>query len=145
MSNDIALVELAEPMKFDDSHRPAKLFEENEDIPVGKFGEMVGWGYNEKGIIPEVAQRIKLRILSKELCDLGVNLFCAGPTDDDKEAFPKTGCQGDSGCPLLVDGRVVAIAIASEVVPCGSGKTPTVFIEVSKYRSWMNKIINKKL
>ena len=100
---------------------------------------------NENDNIHDFAQRIELRILSKDMCNsvfyiagfggLEEIQFCAGPIDED-ENLPKTSCDGDSGSPLVVEGRVAGITAWSNY-PCGLQNSPGVFTEVSKYRTWI--------
>ena len=52
-------------------------------------------------------------------------------------------CKGDSGAPLLINGRVAGIDSWRTGDPCGSKNSPRVFTEISKYRSWIDKIINE--
>ena len=148
--HDIALVELTESIKFDDTQNSVPLFGENEEIPVGAVGEFVGWGRTETDIYPKVAQRVELPIVSYEYCNnvpfivqykgLMENQFCAGSMDADGQNL----CRGDSGAPLLIDGRVVGIASWGGDEGCEVKESPSVFTEVSKYRSWIDKIINEK-
>lgn len=124
-NNDIAILELDEPVLFDSMVRPVCiptsceyiLFEKftRNYVPAfvlavedytGKFAIVAGWGRTgENEDTSRVLQKVVVPVWSEKDCydagygahKLSENMFCAGYPDGQKDA-----CQGDSGGPLHV-------------------------------------------
>lgn len=61
---------------------------------------------------------------------------CTGPLSGGISA-----CSGDSGGPISQDGEIVGIA-SWTVIPCGQANAPTVYVKVSSFVDWINRIID---
>lgn len=108
--NDLALVELEEPIIFQPHISPICLPEESVQL-LGRNATVTGWGrLSEGGILPSVLQEVRVPIVSNEKCK---NMFLnAGRHEYIPDVFLCAGfengghdsCQGDSGGPLSVKG-----------------------------------------
>lgn len=69
-ANDIAVIRLSEPANFTNYVRPICLWEGSTDVSylIGKFGTIVGWGYDENGRLREELTSLSIPIVSKEVC-----------------------------------------------------------------------------
>lgn len=148
-SDDIALLRLSEPADFSsDSVGPICLPTTrellNEDL-VGAVGSVVGWGLAENGVQSPVLLRVDLPIVSNSDCQdvykprtIGENQLCAGGLNN------KDSCTGDSGGPLLYQGRgatggiryIQRGVVSYGTIQCGIGR-PGVYTRVSHYMDWI--------
>ncbi|KRT86291.1 Trypsin, partial [Oryctes borbonicus] len=106
-SNDVAVLKLSHPAEFTDFVRPVCLWEGSKDFNqlVGKFGTVVGWGFDENGKLTEELTMLNMPIISKEACIYSFpdffsrfttsETFCAGFTNG------TSVCNGDSGGGLV--------------------------------------------
>lgn len=117
--NDIALLELAEPI----DEPVMSLFNGDSSVLPGAPALVVGWGVTddtdpERPVYPRQQQYARMPIVSNEVCNapdsydgiLNSSHICAG--------FPEGGvdaCVGDSGGPLIIGirGRQVQVGIVS--------------------------------
>lgn len=95
------------------------------------------------GPIPANLQKVDYYIVSDTDCDryhnggIHPSHICA--------AIPEGGkgqCSGDSGGPLLVNGKQVGI-VSWSVKPCAIAPYPGVLTEVAYYIDWINHIIGR--
>ncbi|CAH1187739.1 unnamed protein product [Phyllotreta striolata] len=145
---DIALVELASNINFNNRTKPACLYSENKD-PLGLI--VTGWGktsINSEDDRSVVLQKAKLVPVPRAQCNatyfktsLGLKSIrdtqiCAWGNRSD-------ACWGDSGGPLQIKEKSGAYSIVG-VVSYGSGcggKIPGVYTRISKYIDWIEDIV----
>ncbi|KAG8249767.1 Suppressor of tumorigenicity 14 protein [Homalodisca vitripennis] len=149
-SNDIALLQLATPLRIDHVWvSPICLPDPSQKFLQGD-SVVAGWGrLSESGSLPHILQHVTLPILSLSRCH---NLYrragfakfihscqlCSG--------FEQGGldsCQGDSGGPLVCkqsDGRYYLCGIVSWGVGCARPKFPGVYTEVTCFVEWIKEI-----
>ena len=142
--HDIALIKLKNHIVFDENRKMINFFNKNEETLENKTGLIVGWGTTESGKIPQVAHSVYW--VNKNTCnDLYLKRFngilknlqiCAGYFNDDDDGS-RALCLGDSGSALVVDGRIAGVASWGPI-KCGEPKSPEVFTEVAKYRTWID-------
>lgn len=114
--------------------------------PTGK-GFLYGWGSISKtnnAEYPTTLQVANVPIISLEACESALGVkgndvhntnFCTGPLSGGVGI-----CTSDSGGPLIqkVNGKNVLIGIASwGKLPCGQVNSPSVFVKVSAFISWI--------
>ncbi|XP_065434256.1 granzyme B(G,H)-like [Chrysemys picta bellii] len=141
--NDIMLVQLNTPVPYDKTVQPVKLPQQDREIPCKAACSTAGWGRTKggdrdaPGTHSSVLQEVNVTLVPRDCCasfhtrKITKNMICAG---NEKH----NACQGDSGGPLVCNG------VAEGVVSFGNeicGKTPTVYTKISRYLSWINKII----
>ncbi|GAB0098572.1 hypothetical protein DMENIID0001_143220 [Sergentomyia squamirostris] len=152
---DIAVVVLAESVRYTTFIRPACLWKEStskRDL-VGLSGFMAGWGNDENGTISHFPKRAVLPVVSDEEC-LQANVkfhnlisettFCAGWRNG--TAVP---CTGDSGSGLLfrrnekwVLRGIVSMSISDEETSKSCHpKEYTVFLDIFNFLSWIEGFI----
>ncbi|KAM0734724.1 Trypsin-1 [Formica fusca] len=140
--NDIALIKLREPIKFQGSMRPACLPEPGKTF-AGEKGIVTGWGaINEGGPVSNTLQEVVVPILSNAECratkypsrKITDNMLCAGYKQGGKDS-----CQGDSGGPLHVekDGICHVAGIVSWGEGCAQPEYPGVYCRVNRYVTWI--------
>ena len=123
--------------------RPDNIFAPNEECYVA------GWGHTEwNGIQPDILREIKVRIVSREVCNLEQSyngtihntVLCAG--------FPEGGidaCEYDSGGPLVCAkcGRHFAVGLVSWGDRCGSPHKYGVYSNVTVLTPWIIQSIKR--
>jgi secreted trypsin-like serine protease len=150
--NDIALLELhGGTVEYQPNIIPVCLPTSDNNL-VGQRGWVTGWGrLSEYGQISPVLREVNLPIISNERCmrmyrNSGQNewipdiFMCAGTASGGSDS-----CEGDSGGPLVVqgkDGRYQLAGIISWGIGCGDRNRPGVYTRISKFRSWINNVIN---
>ncbi|KAL0267409.1 UNVERIFIED_CONTAM: hypothetical protein PYX00_009687 [Menopon gallinae] len=106
---DVAVVELEEPMVFNDFRRAVRLAD--GEPTVGQNLTVSGWGKTtEKGSVAGILQSTSVRVIDRELCreyyknkvNITERMFCAGADGQDS-------CGGDSGAPATAGGKLVGI------------------------------------
>ena len=151
--NDIALIELNEPLYLPTVTLPdAPLISEVQQ-PRRGGAVVVGWGNtrwmdNGNAISPKLLQA-QIDMLPMGVCQRGYpaipvngSQFCAGVVDrcPAQGACPDS-CQGDSGGPLFVarDVGVVQAGVVSYGNQCGMAGRPGVYTSVAYYANWIKR------
>ncbi|EDW66510.1 chymotrypsin-2 [Drosophila virilis] len=144
-ANDISLLQVAEPFKFDyKTVAPVQLPALNFATPQsesGGEGTLVGWGLNATGgSIQTTLQQVQLKVYSDEECvarhqgSTDPRYHICGGVDEGG----KGQCSGDSGGPLLYDGQQVGI-VSWSIKPCTVAPYPGVYCKVANYVDWIQK------
>lgn len=99
---DVAVVKVKNPFVFDDTRKPAELYNVGEKAIGGALSVISGWGYDENNTLPIQLRSVVLPIINKLLCNkiyeieqggIGFGQICAGLFGIGK----KDSCGGDSG------------------------------------------------
>ncbi|KAL3211470.1 hypothetical protein MRX96_052033 [Rhipicephalus microplus] len=159
-NNDVALLELAQDIKFNRYVIPICLPEGPLEL-LGKSATVAGWGNIKDvdkdssgdgfaGVRKDILQKVTVPIVPNEECNrwyaqsgklvhLQDTQLCAGFKEGKKDA-----CQGDSGGPLMFfDGsKYVIIGVISAGFGCARPLLPGLYTRVSEYKPWLNKYIN---
>lgn len=106
--NDVALIELKQPIEFRDNAIPVCLAEENDGDFLGQDATVIGWGrLTEFGDSSSTLQEVKVNIIANDVCqylyepiEVSSNMLCAGAS---KGQGGKDACQGDSGGSLSIE------------------------------------------
>ncbi|KAI1297158.1 Serine proteinase stubble [Halotydeus destructor] len=155
-SNDIALVELTNPVRFNSNLQPICLPSRGEDFS-GQVGYVSGWGYTQykAGKLPSILQVVKLPIMTNGQCramykKAGFNrttpkgIICAGLA-----AGGKDSCSGDSGGPLMAYSKSrrtwLLVGIVSNGIKCGEPNLPGIYTRVSEYLNWIDNVTSGRL
>ncbi|XP_074142111.1 chymotrypsinogen B-like [Sminthopsis crassicaudata] len=136
LNNDITLLKLARPVRFQKNVSPVCLPSVNDDFPAGTQCAISGWGmtkYNAHSI-PNILQQAKVPLLSNTECKkvwgkaVTDNMICAG-------ANGVTICMGDSGGPLVCkkNGAWTLVGISSWTSSRCSTSMPSGYARVTKF------------
>ncbi|OWF50829.1 atrial natriuretic peptide-converting enzyme-like [Mizuhopecten yessoensis] len=159
VDNDIALIELATPVFFNDYVRPICLPKWEHRTPVGTRCYATGWGKaNESAMEYQRAiQEVNLDVVNWESCRQAIansdiytpykltpNMLCAGG------GVGHDACSGDSGGPLLcpADSKRTAWYVAGVVswgVGCAVPNIPGVYTDVPLYLDWIRNVTGNQL
>jgi len=144
-THDVSVLELDEPLEFNEFVKPLQLAEQGQAPKGGTECINSGWGVTDDGRTADKLQYVTLNIVDHEECNVdyegGVDdgMVCAGGM--------KGPCQGDSGGPLVCPGGedggdYLAGIVSFGVVPCGQPFYPGVFTGVGHYREWIEEHVN---
>ncbi|XP_039267683.2 uncharacterized protein LOC120342776 [Styela clava] len=146
IQNDIALIQLKEPLEYSDSIRKLCLPGKNK-LLTAKNCHITGFGKKTPEGEPSVTlQTAELPIISTEECALTygdrvnpIQNICAGSSEKDSTDT----CKGDSGGPLACQAEegngcswYLAGVTSFGKEPCGGG-WPGVYVNVSHYEDWI--------
>ncbi|KAL6262142.1 hypothetical protein P5V15_007239 [Pogonomyrmex californicus] len=152
-NNDIAIIEMNEPVSLNDIVRTACLPEDKTIDYTGALATVIGWGRTgETKPVSDELRKVNLPILSKEECDqagyaknrISENMFCAGYIEG---IGGQDACYGDSGGPLHVKGiygQLEVIGIVSWGRGCGRPNFPGVFTKLTNYIAWIRDHIDEE-
>lgn len=144
--NDLALVQLDQPIVFPPHIAPICLPPDNIDL-LGRNATVTGWGrLNEGGTLPTILQEVRVPIVSNDKCkDMFLSagrpeyipdiFLCAGYEEGGRDS-----CQGDSGGPLQVkgdDGKWFLAGIISWGIGCAEQNLPGVCTRISRFKLWI--------
>jgi len=144
-TNDVSVLELDEPLEFNEFVRPIKIAELGHSPLGGTECLNSGWGVTDDGRIADKLQYVMLPIVDHETCvayyeeinDVDEGMVCAGQSEG---GF--SPCSGDSGGPLVCpgeDGEYYLAGIVSwGVIPCGQPNLPGVFTNAGYFRDWID-------
>ncbi|XP_055591495.1 serine protease easter-like [Uranotaenia lowii] len=152
LKDDIALLELENPVRFSDFVLPICLSKRMEINP-GKVGAVVGWGYTENDIPSTKLKLAKLPVVGELDCKkkevelyskvLTNRVFCAGYGNG------TSPCNGDSGGGIAFEkgdawylGGIVSFTKPRDGSSLCSTTTYTVFTKVNSYLDWISQITN---
>jgi len=149
--NDIAVIKLATPIKFNANVQPACLPSEGETIADKVEGIVAGWGYTKEGgaggtsdvlmqvTVPVVGSKTCARQYTSEGLVIDANaMLCAGYSQGGKSV-----CQGDSGGPFVFKSTkgYTLQGVVSFGVGCARPGYAAVYARVSNYISWINQTV----
>ncbi|XP_058138105.1 transmembrane protease serine 9 [Dasypus novemcinctus] len=140
---DVAVLELAEPLRFNDFVQPVCLPLAIHAFPVGRRCMISGWGDTREGNAtkPDTLQKASVGIMDQKACSALYNfsltdrMVCAG--------FPEgkvDSCQGDSGGPLACEespGVFYLAGIVSWGIGCAQARRPGVYARVTRLQGWI--------
>ncbi|XP_063084964.1 transmembrane protease serine 9 isoform X2 [Cavia porcellus] len=145
---DVALLELAGPVRRSRLVRPICLPGPAPRPPDGPRCVITGWGsVREGGSMARQLQKAAVRLLSEQTCrrfypvQISSRMLCAG--------FPQGGvdsCSGDAGGPLACrepSGRWVLTGVTSWGYGCGRPHFPGVYTRVAAVRGWISQHIQE--
>nr|XP_061797532.1 transmembrane protease serine 13-like [Nerophis lumbriciformis] len=141
-NQDIALLKLAAPVKFDDDVHPACLPVHGQKFPHGTTCWTSGFGDTETTAGSNELLEVTVDIIGMEVCSspkvygksVTNNMICAGHLEGGRDA-----CQGDSGGPLVcqIDDVWYLAGITSWGHGCGVRNKPGVYSRVSRLLPWI--------
>ncbi|XP_064120865.1 anionic trypsin-like [Macrobrachium nipponense] len=142
--SDVAVLELAQPFKFDLLVAPVCL--PKKDASVGQPVVAVGWGKTseEEESFSPVLNHVEIKVLEMEKCSssyenlFNENMICAGSLERSLDS-----CLGDSGGPLLAvgsDGSWQALAVISFGKGCGNPNFPGVYTNLYRFTDWLHEV-----
>ncbi|XP_017776652.1 PREDICTED: transmembrane protease serine 9-like [Nicrophorus vespilloides] len=148
-NNDIAVLELDEPVSFSSKIQPACLPNTVNADYSGRLAVVAGWGrLGEREEVSPVLRKVAVPVWKKNDCynsgygekRLSENMFCAGYPDGKLDA-----CQGDSGGPLHMtnsDGDMEIIGVVSWGRGCARPNLPGIYTKVNNYLQWVQESLN---
>ncbi|XP_059216985.1 uncharacterized protein LOC106092183 isoform X2 [Stomoxys calcitrans] len=149
MNNDIAIILLKTPLRFNDYVQPICLPEKGAALEVNRKCMISGWGSIKSGTSTpsNILRAAEVPILADEVCSrknvygnaMSEGMFCAGHLDENVDA-----CDGDSGGPLVCSDNdaETLYGIISWGQHCGYANHPGVYVRVEKYIDWIYEKIN---
>lgn len=153
--NDIALLRTQQPALLTNFVRPACLPSANSIIQDGRQCTVLGWGQLQEveRRFPDTLQEVDLPLISTRRCRriapalpqyrVTKNMFCAGFERGGRDA-----CLGDSGGPLLCQGREghwELTGVTSNGYGCARVGRPGVYTNVAQYRQWIDRTLSTSL
>ncbi|XP_033322344.2 serine protease nudel [Megalopta genalis] len=152
LNNDIAMIKLDDPLRFNRWVRPVCLpdvdllgamWRQKPDVNTTCIA--IGWGaIKENGPDPDQLREVEVPILKncKYEIDQHENVICAGYPEGGRDA-----CQGDSGGPLMCknpysESQWYVAGIISHGEGCARPFEPGVYTRVSYFREWIREISN---
>ncbi|HEY4955870.1 MAG TPA: serine protease [Gemmatimonadaceae bacterium] len=146
MNNDVALIELLEPLELDPAIQPIRLLSSAEEgglLQKGTQLTVTGWGTTRQNGKPVRDLRyVEVPLVERATCNrplaydsqISVNMICAGVAAGGVDA-----CQGDSGGPLTVGAATTPelAGIVSWGEGCARPNKPGVYTRVSSYSRWV--------
>lgn len=152
--NNIALLQLEKPVKFDQNINTVCLPPRNAKFD-NKLCTVSSWGknklHNANDVFPSILKKTEMKVHPKAKCDgdyniiksqindLPLGIICAGGGE-------KENCLGHGGSPLVCpgeDGNYYQVGIAAWGLGCTKPNVPIAYTEVSHYVEWIfNKINN---
>ncbi|XP_078511459.1 trypsin-like [Lissotriton helveticus] len=142
LENDIMMLKLATPAVYNEYVQAIPLA--STCPPTGVTCVVSGWGTitSPAETYPAVLQCLDVTVISKEVCAaafpedvISDGMLCAGVMEGWKDS-----CQGDSGGPLVCNGELAGI-VSWGHIPCAEPGKPGVYTNVSKYKEWIDGII----
>merc|ERR1719158_235174 len=144
--NDIAILKLLTPAKFNKNVVPACLPTDKSKTYIGMDAVVSGWGLTaEKGSTSSVLKETTVKVIpntAKEcLKSTEVKKVDAGKLCTYKKGTDQ--CSGDSGGPLVVseNGRLTVIGAVSGGFGCARTGYAGYFARVTYYLDWINSLI----
>ncbi|KMQ90865.1 mite allergen der f 3-like protein [Lasius niger] len=140
--NDIALIKVFTPFKPSGNIGFVTLPKQDEAVQQGTAARVSGFGrISEDGSGSKVLQQATIYITDQEYCknmynkilyDIYDTHICANDPN-----ISRGSCKGDSGGPLIVNGKLVGLV--SWAKGCSLTDYPTVFTRVPSYIDWIEK------
>ncbi|XP_050721230.1 ovochymase-2-like isoform X1 [Eriocheir sinensis] len=143
LDNDIALLQLAEPITFPSNNKIAPVCLATPDnLYEAVQATITGWGtLKSGGSQPYKLNEVTVPTMTNAACkatgydddEITANMICAGVSEGGKDS-----CQGDSGGPMVTgSGSMQQIGVVSWGYGCADQRYPGVYTRVSNYVSWI--------
>ncbi|XP_049804036.1 mite allergen Der f 3-like [Schistocerca nitens] len=140
--NDIAVVRVSPPFSIDGvTVAPIQLPEQGEQVPDGANVTVIGWGdLWYQGPSLDGLRKVDIQVINQEECEAVWNergypvyptQICAARFED----LNYGSCHGDSGGPLLYEGKIVGVVSWGH--ECAVPPYPTIYTRVSSYVDWI--------
>ncbi|XP_003426198.1 mite allergen Der f 3-like [Nasonia vitripennis] len=143
-SNDVALIKINTPFKFNKLVQPVPLPDLHTKIATNSTAVVSGWGRlgGANGGIPDTLKKAQIWVADPDYCRevmkkqgmiIHPTQICANdPTTR------RGQCNGDSGGPLIVNGKLTGIVSWSIKDPyCASTEYPGVYTRVPEFIDWI--------
>ncbi|XP_053114347.1 acrosin-like [Hemicordylus capensis] len=153
--NDIALLELDQPINCSDYVQPACLPDESIDVPTLDHCYVSGWGVTDvkkPTQTADIMQEARVNQIPLEMCNssgwynsrIHYNNICAG-----YEQGGIDSCQGDSGGPLMCretrSERFWVIGVTSWGTGCANVRKPGVYTGTQHFLDWIKSKVKEDL
>ncbi|XP_042229160.1 uncharacterized protein LOC121871091 isoform X2 [Homarus americanus] len=154
LHNDIALIELTEPIKYQYHINTICLPNLGQIAPHGTRCYATGWGKDafDGGQYQVILKKVEVPTVDQAKCQhllrgtrlgsffiLDKSFMCAGGEEN------KDACEGDGGGPLAcqdpVTGTYYIAGITAWGIGCGQKDVPGVYVDVQFFREWIDGII----
>ncbi|EFN71150.1 Mite allergen Der f 3 [Camponotus floridanus] len=139
--NDVALLKVKNPFVLSATLQKIPLPPQDYVVNANDVAVVSGWGRLwQGGPTTNQLQRVNIVIADQQYCsdkytDLGYNVYPTQVCAYDPRV-EKGSCNGDSGGPLTVGGKLVGLV--SWANGCASISYPTVYTRVTSYLDWIN-------
>ncbi|XP_030556989.1 trypsin-1 [Drosophila novamexicana] len=139
---DFSLLQLREPIEFDDTKKAIKLPEPDQMFADGDPCFVTGWGNTQNLLEPrEWLRQVQVPLVNQQLCSdkykqyggITERMICAGYMAGGKDA-----CQGDSGGPMVNEAGVL-VGVVSWGYGCAKPDYPGVYSRVAQARNWIKE------
>jgi len=145
VKNDIALLKLKKPVKFNQYVGRICLPSNNAGSFANSRATVAGWGTTEHGSLSHVLLETEVNVISNAQCRRhrdyrGVTNSMLCTKSDKHGPYQQGSCQGDSGGPLMVDdgeGYILVGIVSWGVLRCTTQTYPGVFARVTSYVDWI--------
>ncbi len=153
--NDIALIELLNPLPLSFQIKPVSLLTPAEDtgrLIEGASFVVTGWGATQEGgqTVRDLRYLDELPLVLRSVCNepfsydgkITENMICAGVL-----AGGKDSCQGDSGSGLTIDASSAPklAGIVSWGEGCARPNRVGIYTRVANYADWVNQCVSNSL
>ncbi|CAH1168935.1 unnamed protein product [Phyllotreta striolata] len=139
--NDIGLIQLEEPIQFNEDIQPVKLPKQGEQFN----GTAVFSGYGDIALpdFNKLTYIDGLQLVDFKECERALEsvIKATSPLDETSNLCTlnteSSSCNGDGGGPLVQNGTVIGLGTWF-VQPCGAQGAPNVFTQVASFVDWIN-------
>ncbi|XP_011504799.1 PREDICTED: chymotrypsin-1-like [Ceratosolen solmsi marchali] len=137
---DIAVIKLKDAIEFNEVQSAIQLL--NRDVIDNEIGFILGWGSTTYPTLsyPTTMQKAAMRVIPQ---DYYPKMFRFIVHDTQFCALNKKGvgpCLGDSGNPLILDGKLAGLV--SVMHPCALG-TPDIYTKIYYYVDFIREMMNR--
>ncbi|XP_054724910.1 chymotrypsinogen B-like [Uloborus diversus] len=143
VNNDVALLKLKHPFKFNQFAQPACLPSPSDELQIHTRAVILGWGKRKNSAVygTDHLHQAEVPVVDLQDCrenyqnyHISSNMLCAGFKEGRVDS-----CAGDSGGPLLFqkDNKWTIFGITSFGEGCGQKGKYGIYANVPKYMDWI--------
>uniref|UniRef100_A0A670JSD6 Peptidase S1 domain-containing protein n=1 Tax=Podarcis muralis TaxID=64176 RepID=A0A670JSD6_PODMU len=151
MENDIMLLKMEKSAKIDQHVKCIELPSTSNDVEAGTQCLVAGWGItdNKSRNISTMLREVNVTVIQRSVCNdenhykhlmyVTSNMLCAGDDKGGKDAC--TFKNGDSGGPLICNGKQRGIVSFGAKSECGNQRYPGIYTLLTEdYLAWLREI-----
>lgn len=139
--NDVALMHVKEPFEFDETRQAIGLYDRDDPLPARSPANVTGFGLVKGNWNSRNLHWVQLALMDPAECNEAYESYGGVPKRTSCVGYcgagDKSVCHRDEGSPLVIGSRLAGLVSWS--YSWSDSYYPHVYIEIARYRQWIDQ------